>query len=251
MRSAERQLKMRELFAAGNFVDIETLSRDFGVSPSSIRRDLMLLERKGLLQRVHGGALNAAARENGSESERPFVVHQDEKSRIGRSAAVLVEDGETLILSGGTTVTEVARSLFARHLQVITNCIGVAQEFWDCKNIEVTMTGGYLLPRLDVQLGPLCDAMLSGISADTLILGAAGVDASGLSESNSLLVSTLRKMIEMAQRVIVVADHTKFGRRSIAQIAPLDAIDIVVTDRALAPEYREMLRQHQIETVCA
>jgi DeoR family fructose operon transcriptional repressor len=113
------------------------------------------------------------------------------------------------------------------------------------------MTGGYLFPRIGMLLGPVCDEMLARISADTLVLGIAGLTPEGLSDSNTLIVGTVRKMIEVSRRVMVVADRTKFGRRSMVHVAPLSEVDIVVTDSGLDNVYRELLADHGIECILA
>jgi DeoR/GlpR family transcriptional regulator of sugar metabolism len=100
-----------------------------------------------------------------------------------------------------------------------------------------------------VTLGPLCEQMLNGVAADVLIMGIGGVTADGFSNGNSLVVGSERKMIEVARRVIIVADHTKFGRNAMIRVAPLDVADYVVSDAGLAEEYREMLRGQGVEVL--
>lgn len=251
MKSAERHLKIREVFAAQEFVEAETLARQLGVSDSTVRRDLIELEKKGLLRRVHGGGISLQTRDEQLDFGRLSTISHPEKLRIGAVAAGLIRDGQTLILAPGSTVVEVAKNLFGRPVQIVTNSIPVGQVFWDCKSVEVTMTGGYLFPRIGVLLGPVCDDMLNHISADVLVMGIAGLTADGLSDSNTLIVGTIRKMIEVARRVIVVADHTKFGKKSMVHVAPLEVVDVVVSDSGLAPEDRDMLQQHKIEFILA
>jgi DeoR/GlpR family transcriptional regulator of sugar metabolism len=156
-----------------------------------------------------------------------------------------------VILDGGSTVAAVARELNNRSLHVITNSVPIAMEFEDKRQIEVTLTGGFFYPRLRVTLGPLCEQMLSGVAADVLIMGTGGITADGFSNGNSLVVGSERKMIEVARKVIIVADHSKFGRNAMLQVAPLDVADCVVSDSALGPEYREMLRAQGIEVLLA
>ena len=251
MKSAERQLKLRELFGSEEFVEAEGLARRLGVSESTVRRDLIELEKNGILRRVHGGAISLQTRDEALDFGHLAGISHDEKLRIGKATAALITDGQTLILAPGSTVVEVARNLFGRPVQVITNSVPVAQVFWDCKSVEVTMTGGYLFPRIGGLLGPVCGEMLSRISADTLVVGMAGVSAEGLSDSNTLIVGTVRKMIEVSRRVIVVADHTKFGKQSMVHVAPLSEVDVVVSDAGLAPEHQKLLRENGIECILA
>jgi DeoR/GlpR family transcriptional regulator of sugar metabolism len=166
-------------------------------------------------------------------------------------AASLVQDGQTVILGGGSSVVEVARNLSDRRIQVVTNSIPVAQVFWESKQVEVTLTGGYLYPRLGVQLGPICERMLHSVSADILIMGIMGLTESGLSDSNSLIVESIRAMIHCARKVVIVADRSKFGRDAMIHVADLADIDQVVTDRDLDEESRQMLKAKGVECVLA
>ncbi|HVW11529.1 MAG TPA: DeoR/GlpR family DNA-binding transcription regulator [Bryobacteraceae bacterium] len=259
MKAPGRHLKIRALLDAQEFVDLETLCRELDASESSVRRDLVQLEAEGELRRVYGGAMAVRRDGNGRESHREQGLdfdwqstrQADEKRRIAAKTAELIEDRQTVILDGGSTVAAVARELKNRSLHVITNSVPIAMAFEDKRQIEVTLTGGFFYPRLRVTLGPLCEQMLSGVAADVLIMGIGGISADGFSNGNSLVVGSERKMIEVARKVIIVADHTKFGRNAMLQVAPLNVADCVVTDSALAPEYREMLRAQGVEVLLA
>ena len=222
MRQAQRILKVQELFGKEEFVNFQQLCQKFNASKSSIRRDLIELEARGVLRRVHGGAISLQTRDDGLDFQPLYrsALH-DEKTRIGERAASLVQNGQTVILGGGSTVVEVAKYLNDKSIQVVTNSIPVAQVFWESKQVEVTLTGGYLYPRLGVQLGPICERMLHSVSADILIMGIMGVTKSGLSDSNSLIVESIRAMINSARRVVIVADRSKFGRDAMIRVADL------------------------------
>lgn len=251
MRQAQRILRVQEVFAKQEFVSFEELCQLFSASKSSIRRDLMELENKGILRRVHGGAISLQARDEVMDFSRLSGSSHDEKSRIGKLAASLVGEGQTIIMGGGSTTVEVAKHLTGRAIQVVTNSIPIAQVFWDSKQVEVTLTGGYLYPRLGVQLGPICESMLNGLSADALIMGIRGISPKGISDSNSLIVESLRAMIRAARRVILVADHSKFGHDAMSHVASLSDIDQIVSDSALDAEYQTMLKDHEVECILA
>ena len=174
MRQAQRILKVQELFGKEEFVNFEELCQKFNSSKSSIRRDLIELEARGVLRRVHCGAISLQTRDEGLDFSRLSVSFHDEKTRIGKRAASLVQNGQTVILGGGSTFVEVAKYLSDKPIQVVTNSIPVAQVFWESKQVEVTLTGGYLYSRLGVQLGPICERMLHSVSADILIMGTMG-----------------------------------------------------------------------------
>jgi DeoR family transcriptional regulator, fructose operon transcriptional repressor len=241
VKAAHRQLRIRELLEAQEFIDLETLCRELKASESSIRRDLSQLEQQRLLKRVHGGALAVKTRDHLLDFGWQSARNAGEKQRIAKRTAGLVEDGQTLILDGGSTTAAVAVELTNRFLNVITNSLAIAEVFKNARQIELTLTGGYLYPRLEIMLGPLCENMLAGVTADVLIMGIGGVTESGFSNNNTLLVGSERKMIEAARKVIIVADHTKFGKAAMVHLAPFDIADIIVSDTNLAPEYRQML----------
>jgi DeoR family fructose operon transcriptional repressor len=252
MKAAERQLRIRQMFEAKDFLDLETLCRELEASESSVRRDLDQLEAESILKRVYGGAVLVHPPGNGTFD---FTVESgrfsDEKSRIARLTAGLVEDGQTVILDGGSTVAAVAGELAGKSLHIVTNSLPIAETLEARRNIELTLTGGYLDPRIRVMLGPLCEQMLSLIRADVLIMGIGSVTEAGFSNNNTLVVGSEQKMIEIASRVIIVADHSKFGRGAMVPVAPLEAANIVVSDSELDAEYVEMLRGKGIEVLLA
>lgn len=251
MRQAERQLKIQDLFAKEEFINVEDICTRFGASKSSVRRDLMDLERRGVLRRVHGGAMSLQTRDEVLDLGRLSDSCHEEKARIGRVTAGMVKDGQTVILGGGSSVVEVARNLFGRPIQIITNSIPVAQVFWDCKQAEVILTGGYLYPRLGIQLGPICERMLNSISADILIMGIRGITESGLSDTNTLIVESIRAMIKAASSVMIVADHTKFGRDAMIHVADLKEVDRIISDQDIEPKYQSMLQDNGVACVTA
>ena len=232
------------MFEMRDFVDVETLCRELKASESSVRRDLGILESENALKRVYGGAIPVPL---AGEYALETVRLGEEKNQIARVAASLIEEGQTVILDGGTTVAAVARELAHKSIHVITNSLPIAEVLESHRNIELTLTGGYLDPRIRVMLGPFCEQMIGAICADAVIMGIGSISESGFSNNNTLVVGSEKKMIEVADRMIVVADHTKFGRGGMFHVASLAAADVVVSDRDLAPQYAELMRMHNIE----
>src|ERR1035437_3194124 len=163
MRQGQRILEVQDLFAKQEFVSREELCARRKADKSRIRRDLIELERTAAMRSVHGGAISLQTRDDIMDFSRLSGSCHEEKTRIGKVAAALVEDGQTVILGGGSTVVEAARCLSERPIQIVTNSIPVAQIFWDSKQAEVILTGGYLYPRLGGQLGPICEKMLHSV----------------------------------------------------------------------------------------
>jgi DeoR/GlpR family transcriptional regulator of sugar metabolism len=246
MNQVERLRDIQEALSRQDFVSLENLCAQLGVSRATVRRDLIELERSHIIRRVHGGDISTSSREEALDYKRLSVSCQEEKILIGRAAADLIQDGQTIILGGGSTVAEVARCLLCRPIQIITNSIPVAQIFWECPQTEVTLTGGYLYPRLGIQFGPICERMLHSISADVAILGIRGITGDGISDTSALVVESIRAMMRCANRAIIVADHTKFGRNAMIHVAELAEIDQVIVDSGLGEEHRQWLDERGV-----
>jgi DeoR family fructose operon transcriptional repressor len=249
VNQAQRQIRIRALLEEREFVDLETLCRELSASESSVRRDLVRLEQDRVIKRVHGGAMAVQPRGHLLDYNWQRERRTDEKHRIGLRAASMIADDQTVMLDGGSTVASVAEHLANRSLRVITNSLAIVRLFHDSRNIEVTLTGGFLFPRLEIVLGPLCEHMLAAVAADVLVMGIGGVTAEGFSNNNTLVVGSERKMIDVSRKVIIVADSSKFGHPAMTPLAPLDIADTVVSDVNLAAEHREMLERAEIEVV--
>ncbi len=155
-----------------------------------------------------------------------------------------------MLLDGGTTTLEVARALVGRRVQVVTNSLPIAQLLASSQQTDLILIGGYIYPRTGVALGPLAIATMQSIRVRKAILGAGGVVAEGIYNSNSLLVETERQMMSCGQQVVIVADHTKFGRLALARLCGLDEVDQVVVDSGLTDENRSMLEQRWADDPC-
>jgi DeoR family fructose operon transcriptional repressor len=251
MNGAVRQRKIREMLEVEEFLDMERLKTVLEASESTIRRDLAGLENEGVLKRVYGGAMAMQTKDHALDFAWQSEHMAAEKLRIAAVAAGLAQENQTVILDGGSTVAAVARQLAGRSLHVITNSLPIAEVFGDSRQVEITLTGGYLYPRLRATVGPLCEQVLASVTADVLIMGIGGVTESGFSNSNTLIVGPELKMIQAARKLIIVTDHTKFGRGSVIHLASLSEADIVVSDTGLAPEYQDMLKAHGVEVLLA
>lgn len=250
MKAAVRQLKIRQMLESQEFVDFQSLCQELEASESSIRRDLMTMEMGGVIKRVYGGAMAIQA-SNSHLLDFDFQSARmgDEKRRIAQVAARLIEDGQTVILDGGSTVAALARELVGRSLHVMTNSLPIADIFADARQIELTLTGGYLYPRLRAMVGPLCEHMLGEVHADVLVMGIGGVTSAGFSNNNTLVVGPEQKMIEVSSKVIVVTDHSKFGRSAMIPVAPLEMADVLVSDTGLSREHRAMLETQAVQVL--
>lgn len=225
------------------FVRVTDLSAMFGLSEVTIRSDLDVLADSGGLQRVHGGAI---IRDPVPRQERSFEeslgAHADEKEAIGRAAAGLVSNGETVILDVGSTTSAIARALVKREdlydVVVFTNGITPALELEAAiPRFSVIVTGGTLRPLQHSLVDPMATHILEEINVSTAFLGCNGVHPiEGVTNVNLPEAALKRLMVDAAQRCVVVADGSKIGNISVVKIADLDAVDVLVTGVSAPPE---------------
>jgi len=241
VQNHERRTRLLDMIRGRGFASIEEIVRELGVSESTARRDLDALEEQGAARRTHGGVLYSGGMPRLAEFGERQPSHWAAKRAIAVRAAAEIADGETVLLDGGTTTYEVARLLVGRSLQVVTNSLPVANLFASESRTDLVLLGGYVSPRTGVCLGPYANELLGRLHVTTTVLSAAGIDAEGLFNAHLLLAETEQAMLQAAGRVIVVADSSKFGRKSLTLVAPLDAIDLVVSDEALAESWRERI----------
>ena len=240
--AARQEGVLRRLHTSGS-VTIEELCTTLDTSVATVRRDLRDLEERGLLRRTRGGAVTVGPlfyepfRHDSSFQEK-IGSFAEEKRRVALAASQLVHEGDTVALSGGTTTTEIVRSLRAmRGITVITNTVNVAMELSNFKNIEVIVTGGMLRGNWFTLVGPLANHAAQMMHADIMLLGVDGIDLEfGLSCVNPLEAEFLRLMSRNAKRKVVVTDHSKLGARSHWALCPVEEIETLITDTGATDE---------------
>src|SRR5216683_6991947 len=227
-------------------VSVETLSEQLRVSVVTVRRDLDALDEKGLLRRTHGGAVSIEPLfYEPFKNDRSFQAQVErfaqEKRRIGRAAANLIERGETIALTPGTTTTEVIRGLpLNQEITVVTNTVNVAMELSKRKDLKIFVTGGHLHGDWFSLVGPTAVHSLSQLLITTVFLGADGMDAKwGLSCFSPDEAHLNSEMVTHARRRIAVVDHSKFGVVAGWRICQTSDLDILVTDSGSSPAMTE------------
>lgn len=251
MQPEERQRRIEEYLHRVEFASLDELSEQVDASTSTVRRDLSILESKGSVQRTHGGARVVNPRSDEFTFSTRDTHQLAEKEAIGRACAELIAPNQSVIIDAGTTAYHVARHLEAKHPQIITNSLPVANLFASANRLEVVVSGGVIYPRLGVLVGPLAVEAFSKIHADVAIMSAGGITLEGITNSHGLLIDIQRAMIRGAQQVIFCFDHSKFGRRSVSPLCELDAIDVVVTDHGAPPDLVAELRARDLKVVVA
>jgi DeoR family fructose operon transcriptional repressor len=251
MQAEERQLRIEEHLQKAEFVSLDELAELLDVSPSTVRRDLTVLESKGTVRRTHGGARVVSPKSDEFAFATRDTHQLDEKEAIGRACAQLIRSNQSLILDAGTTIFHVARHLESKSPQVITNSLPVANLLASNPRVEVLVSGGMIYPRLGVLVGPIAVEAFSRLHADVAIMSSGGITLDGITNSHGLLIDIQRAMIAAAQRVIFCLDHSKFDRRSVSFLCSLDEIDTVVTDRLAPTTLLAQLRDRGIDVVQA
>ena len=233
----ERRRRIMDALRKQARVTVGELADRFRVSTVTIRGDLAALGQAGALVRAHGGALP----KGDDDGELPITVKKSlrhaEKLRIGERAAEMIGPDETIILDSGTTTAEMARVLRRMPvpgLTVVTNALNVAVELANAPRVRVMMLGGVLRAPSRSFVGPEAERTLTEIHADRLFLGVDGFDLDGgLTTPDPLEAFLNGMMIAVSKEVVVVADSTKFGRRSLSRIAGVNAVHRIVTDRGI------------------
>ncbi|MEX0772502.1 MAG: transcriptional repressor AgaR [Balneolales bacterium] len=249
---AERRNQALKALRAKGQVSVIELSEVLEVSEVTIRKDLEYLEKNNLLIRTHGGAMQNGYLVYDQPIEEKGKLYAGEKSSIGKAAANLLEDGDSIIMDAGTTVLQVARQINRRNLTILTNGVNVAMELFRLPDVELIMLGGMVRSTSACVVGPYAEQMVQDHSCRKYFLGVDGFDLErGLSTTNTLEAHLNRVMIDAAQETIVVTDSSKFGRRGLSRICDIDRIDTVVTDSGLQDKMRSILEDRDIRIVIA
>lgn len=248
---AERHNHIRKLAEQKGRVTVTELSSLFEVSEATIRRDLEELDDRGWLQRTHGGAVRVER----VAKEPPMLQRIDEqraeKQRIGRLAAGMVKDGETIFLGSGSTVLEIARHLpHNLRLTVITNSLPVVNELAERPNIELIVIGGMLRQSELSMVGHIAEQAVREFRADRVFVGMRAIDARH-GFTNDYLPETMtdRAILSIAPQVVVVADHRKFGRVSSVLVGPVTLAHTVITDQAAPQDCLAELEESGIQVL--
>ena len=255
MLAPQRHSYILDRLRADRAVRVGELMRDLEVSDMTVRRDLEVLEAQGHLLRVHGGAIllrDSTAHEPGFEAKR--TLEHEAKVAIARSAALLVEPGMAVAISAGTTTYEVARCLTGvPRLTVITNSVPAAEVLYHGGRSDqsVILTGGVRTPS-DALVGPFAVAALRSVNVDIVFLGVHGMtERAGFTTPNLLEADTHQALIDTGARLVVTADHTKWGVAGVSTICRLSRADVVITDEGLDPGAQAVLQAEVGELVLA
>lgn len=248
MLSTERRSQLLARLNETGRASVDMLARDLGVTPSTIRRDLARLSADGALVRTYGGAATGASAPAHDSSDQRLLA----KRAIATAAADLVEDGQTIAISSGTTALEFARRLVDRRLTVITNALDVVGVLLDRPGIELVVLGGVVRPDMHSTLGHLAELALRELRADALFMGIGALSAErGLMNDSIPEILTDRALRRAARACIVLADSSKLGAVAPAYVFGIDEVDVLVTDADANPAEVAALRARSVRVVLA
>ena len=252
LSNVERQKHLLQLFEKRERMTVAEVCQLTHVSEATARRDLNSLAQEGKIQRFFGGALIMKK----AAPEEPILrrTHEQEaeKERIGKAAAAQVNNGDTVFLGSGTTVLQVARNLAGRSLTVITNSLPIINLMADWAEINLISIGGQFRVSERSFIGHIAEQALRDLRADKVIIGIHAVSLEhGLTNDYLSETMTDRTILQIGQKVIVVADHTKFGRVSTVHVAPVEKAHTIVTDILVEKEYLDLLKEKQIKVILA
>jgi Transcriptional regulators of sugar metabolism len=250
MFSEERQQKISELLKEKSSLRVSALAEIFNVSESTIRRDLQEMEEKGLLTRTHGGAVGVQGTSFEPSFKEKEVEEREEKVIIAKIAASIIKDGDTIILDSGTTTLEIAKHIEANKVTVITNSIDIAEVLSGNKKIDLIVTGGSMRVTTRAMVGHITENILKNFRVDKAFIGANGISIEeGITTPNFTEAQTKKAMMNVANKVIIAADSSKFNKVCFSVISPIRAVSSIITSGDLDKEILKDFEDAGVEII--
>jgi len=251
MRNQQRERRILNLLQQRGDLSVAALCDALDVSEATVRRELQALERRGLLKRLHGGATLAGVNGLEPQFQDKQEANREAKEAIAAAALALIEDGDDIYLDGGSTVLALARLLHRkRHLTIVTNSLMAAATLMDTEH-RLILVGGEFRPKSRVMIGPLTTPIISTLRVRKSFMGTIGLTvADGMTTTDPGEAYTKEQIMQRSQRVILLADHGKFGVASFARSGSLDDIDTIITDE-IDGDWQRELDQHDVHVLLA
>ena len=256
MLGEERREYILNLILKTGSVKAADIAKTLGISETTIRRDLNKLSKKGLVRRTYGGAIANSGTSVGSELKFDIQKEKyiEEKKRIALAAASLINEGDVILIEAGTTGYQTALNITnKKNLTVITNSYDIASMLGKTNpEFTIILSGGILRPETRSLIGPLADLLLENINVDKAFIGISGIDIKkGITSADLLEAQTKKKIIECAKQVIALCDHSKIGHVAMNFVAPINKINIFITDSAADRQFLEKLKSLKISVITA
>lgn len=249
MTIAERHKYILDELNRNGFVSVAELSKELDVTVVTVRKDLKILEEKGLLFRSHGSATSVSPYVNDRSVNEKKLVKVEEKTKIALEAVKLIEEEDAIIIGSGTTVVSFAQAIpKGKKLTVLTAAMNVTLALIDTKEIEIVQLGGVVRKSSSSVVGHYAEEMLQQFACSKLFLSADGISLDyGLTTSHMMEAHLNAQMMQGVQKTIVLADSSKFGKKGFGKICNLEDIDMIITDAGIPELYREKLEEMGIE----
>ena len=256
MLEKQRQQLILDILDEHKFASVKTLCEQLHSSEATIRRDLIKLEDQEKLKKIRGGA---QAMENTADNSRQklkgstFLVNREQnadiKKLIAKKAASLCEDGDSIIVNGGSSTYMMGEFLRDKKLNMLTNSIYLAQELMETSNIQITLPGGEIYRRQGIILSAFENDSIQYFHASKMFMGTPGISEFGVMESDPQLIRSEKKLRKQAEQLIVLADSSKIGKRSNFVVSPLNNVDILITDDGASDEQLEPLLDVGVQVI--
>ena len=258
MHAAERESAILQLIERSGFVSFRDLEKRLDASPATIRRDLERMAVEGWIERVRGGArLLGRPDSDGAPAAPPHLggvpfhenihLHRSQKEAIGRAAAELCKPGEGVMIDGGSTTLQMCPHIDGLGLQVLTNSLHIVSALLPQSSTRVLVPSGTVFREQNIILGATGEQSMPSFHAPKLFMGAAAVGPRGLMQADVVLVAAERRLIDLAEQVIVLVDSSKFISPSGIVVCELDRIDVLITDSRITPEQRALVEAAGID----
>lgn len=257
LNAAERRSQIAQMVREQGRVFVSDLVKKFNLTETSIRRDLILLEKDHRLKRVHGGAISIPGNFRTDTFAEKEKLQISAKGSIGKVAAKMINHGNIILLASGTTTLQIVRHIspelrMNNLITLVTSSLPVANEILTWPSPNLTILGGLYLPDYQATVGPQTINLLNDITADIAFLGADGLTVEGgATTANVLIAETDRKMVERARRTILVADSSKIGQAGFVPIRLISSFDMLITDVNAPPDFVDSVRQMGVEVIVA
>lgn len=248
MKINERKGEIIRILSNADYVTVDEFSRQLGVSKVTIRSDLSELEQRGLLFRTHGGAM-IPEHGNAREISKTLKEFEKEKRLIGKAASELLEENSTVIVDSGSTTVNVVRYLSDKNITMVTNSLLAVDIAKADQSIEVILLGGSLRRTTMGCIGPISNLCVSQIHADVMFLGARGYTNDSIYCSNLVEAEIKKAMMKVSDKVVFLADSSKYGKKAFSALSIWDDIDVFVTDR-IESSLRNRLENRGVEIIC-
>ena len=244
----ERRDEILKILGDREYVTVEEFSRLLSVSAVTIRTDLTSLEESGLLMRTHGGAMKSSMKGEARLISNTMIEYEMEKKAIAEKAASLIKPGNTIIIDSGSTTIHLIEHLKGKNITVVTNNLLVLEKLKSEDDIKIIALGGSLRRESMGTVGPLAEMAIKALNVDIYFMGAAAYNRSSITSSDISESSLKRDMMDAADKVVFLADSSKFGKRAFSNICSWHDVDTFISDK-MDGEFKKELEEMGVEVI--